>query len=98
LQKDRVFFLDKFYVKGKGKHSSLLVPSISDSEFFYMTMKPGANVTKLFYRRKLRIFVIYGRKKARVFASGKPFQPILMFVGKVGTYLIEESFRCSTLG
>ncbi len=88
-----MFFLDKFYLKGKGKHSSLLVPSISDSEFFYMTMKPGANVTKLFYRRKLRIFVIYGRKKARVFAPGKPFHPILMFVGKAGAYLIREPFN-----
>jgi hypothetical protein len=33
-----------------------------------------------------------------VFAPGKSFQPVLMFVGKVGTYLIEEPFKCSTLG
>jgi hypothetical protein len=32
-----------------------------------------------------------------VFASGKPFQTSLFFVGKAGAYSIEEPFRCSTL-
>jgi hypothetical protein len=33
-----------------------------------------------------------------VFVPDKSFQPGLMFVGKAGTYPIEEPFRCSNLG
>jgi hypothetical protein len=35
---------------------------------------------------------------ARVFVHDKLFQPSLMSVYKAGTYPIEETFRCSTLG
>jgi len=32
---------------------------------------------------------------ARVFVPGKHFQPILMFVGKAGAYLIVEQLKCT---
>jgi hypothetical protein len=48
----------------------------------------GANVIKLFYGRKLRIFVI-----SRPFVPGKPFH----LCGKAGAYLSEAPIRCSTL-
>ncbi len=35
---------------------------------------------------------------ARVFVSGKPFQPSLMFVVKARAYPREAPFKCSTLG
>jgi hypothetical protein len=42
----------------------------------------------------------YGRnfRNKLVFAPGKPFQPSLMFAGKVGACPSEEPSRFSTLG
>ncbi len=37
-------------------------------------------------------------RQARVLVPGKTFQPSLLFVGKAGAYLNEESFRWSILG
>ncbi len=48
---------------------------------------------KTFYASNLQILVI-----TRVFVSGKPFQPSLMFAGKAIEYLSKAAFRCSTLG
>jgi hypothetical protein len=43
--------------------------------------------------------VIYGfLYSAIVFVPGKPFQPSLMFAGKVGAFLSGALERCSTLG
>jgi hypothetical protein len=59
----------------------------------YVLQAPGACTIKLFTAVICRF-----SKKARVFASGKPFQPSLMFGVKAGAYLSGEPVRCSTLG
>jgi hypothetical protein len=54
---------------------------------------PKANPIKLFTA------IIYEfLKYAEVLVLGKPFQPILLFVGKVKAYPKEAPFRCFTLG
>jgi hypothetical protein len=53
---------------------------------------PGTNVIKLFYGRKLRIFVI---NYSLAFVLGKSFQSSLMFEGKVRNLLYSgEPERC----
>ncbi len=53
----------------------------------------GANVIKLF------MAVSYDFSKyVNAFVPGKPFQPTLIFSGKVRAYPIEATFGCSTLG
>jgi hypothetical protein len=55
------------------------VPTKSDEEKSLKTLTPGACTTKLITA------VIYGFSQyATVFVPGKPFQPSLMFAGKVG--------------
>ena len=56
----------------------------------FVKSAPGPNVIKLFTS------VIYKFSQyARVFVSGKPFQPSLMFVRKVGAYPSGVSKRSS---
>ncbi len=55
----------------------------------------GGLYSKTFYGRNLKDF---RNKLARVFVSGKPFHPSLMFMGKVGAYPNKAPFSCSTLG
>jgi hypothetical protein len=60
---------------------------------FYIFASPGASIVKPFTAVIYRFSL-----KAKEIVSGKPFQPSLMLVSKVGTYPSEAPFRCSTLG
>jgi hypothetical protein len=51
-----------------------------------------AQCNNTFFFSKLRTVVISWR------VPGKPFQPSLMFTGKIGAYQSKASFICSTIG
>ncbi len=68
----RVRFTSQDYNSKNGKLTSSRVAHCDLGEV------PVANVIKLFYGRKLRLFII----SYIVFVPSKPFQPSLMFAGK----------------
>ncbi len=75
----------------RDEHSSLFVHGFSIGEKWCYDFD---NVIKLFMDVSHDF-----SKQARALVLAKPFQAILMFVGKAGAYLSEEPFRCcSTLG
>jgi hypothetical protein len=68
---------------------SLVLFIIILNVIMFSTLSAVANVIQLFAA------VIYDfSQKARAFVSDKPFQPMLMFAGKAGSY----PTMCSTLG
>jgi hypothetical protein len=58
----------------------------------FIRSTPGSNVMKLFTE-----VICRNLEYARVFFSGKPFQPSLMFVNNAEAYLSEALFKCTTL-